>query len=106
VENQGHWVWGRERERETELENSRIFVSPAGSVLMVEEKEGPWFERERERERERASRDTNKAGKLKDFVSATTTHGWEKARTLIFGREWETNRAGKVKDFSFSNKYS
>jgi len=31
--------------------------------------------RERERERERASRDTNKAGKLKDFVSATTTHG-------------------------------
>jgi hypothetical protein len=32
-------------------------------------------ERERERERERASRDTNKAGKLKDFVSATTTHG-------------------------------
>lgn len=31
----------RERERETELENSRIFVSPAGSVLMVEEKEGP-----------------------------------------------------------------
>jgi len=29
----------------------------------------------RERERERASRDTNKAGKLKDFVSATTTHG-------------------------------
>jgi len=33
--------FGGERERETELENSRIFVSPAGSVLMVEEKEGP-----------------------------------------------------------------
>jgi hypothetical protein len=30
---------------------------------------------ERERERERGSRDTNRAGKLKDFVSATTTHG-------------------------------
>jgi hypothetical protein len=57
-------------------------------------------------ERESRSRDTNRAGKLKDFVSATTTHGLEKARTLIFGRERETNRAGKVKDFSLSISYS
>lgn len=93
VENQGHWIWG---ERETELENSGIFVSSAGSVLMVEEKEGPWFLRERESKQRH-----KQSWKTQGFCFCNYYSWFRKSKDFDFWKRKRDKQSWKSQGFFF-----